>query len=119
MSKLENGRLVDIKVNKEDMGVTLDLTYEYTDVIGNVHEHVITRVPLPLYFNPINIETKFEFFSDLYHHGRTIDVGYGDVYLFEDSIVKDRIIKYAEKEMTIEEIEKKLGHKVKIVGKEE
>ena len=114
MSKLENGRLVDIKVNKEDMGVTLDLTYEYTDVIGNVHEHVITRVPLPLYFNPINIETKFEF-----HHGRIIDVGYGDVVLFKDSTVKDRIINYTEKEMTIEEIEKRLGHKVKIVSKEE
>lgn len=118
MSKIENGRLVDVKANKEEkLGVTLDLTYEYTDKIGNVHEWVITKVPLFLFSNPIDIEGKYISFSDSCHNSRTINVGYGDVVLFEDSIIKDKIIKYATKEMTIEEIEKKLGHKVKIVGK--
>ena len=116
MSKLGNGRLVDVKLNKEELGFTLDLKYEYTDKIGNVHEYVITKVQLFLYSNPINIEGKFVTFSDSCNNSRIINVGYGDVVLFEDSTIKDRIIKYAIKEMTIEEIEKKLGHKVKIVG---
>ena len=109
MNKIENGRLVDVKANKKDLDVTLDLKYEYTDKIGNVHERVFTRVPLFLYSNPIFVE-------DSCKQVRAIDFGYGDIFYFEDSAIKDRIIKYATKEMTIEEIEKKLGHKVKIVS---
>ena len=45
-----------------------------------------------------------------------VNIGYGKINLSENTIFEDKIVKYAEKEMTIEEIEKKLGHKVKIVG---
>ena len=47
---------------------------------------------------------------------RHVNIGYGKINLSENTTFKDKIVKYAEKEMTIEEIEKKLGHKVKIVG---
>lgn len=51
----------------------------------------------------------------------TIDVGYGDVTLWDPSnSITDTIVKYASpKEMTLEEIEEKLGHKVKIVSRED
>lgn len=51
----------------------------------------------------------------------TIDVGYGDVTLWDPSnSITDTIVKYASpKEMTLEEIEEKLGHKVKIVGRKD
>lgn len=56
------------------------------------------------------IENKL---NDSSHHA---NIGYGKINLSENTIFEDKIVKYAEKEMTIEEIEKKLGHKVKIVG---
>lgn len=48
---------------------------------------------------------------------KTIDVGYGEQDVRPDFKYIDRIVEYATKEMTIEEIENKLGHKVKIVNK--
>lgn len=57
------------------------------------------------------IENKL---NDSSHH---VNIGYGKINLSENTIFEDKIVKYAEKEMTIEEVEKKLGHKVKIVGK--
>lgn len=56
------------------------------------------------------IENKL---NDSSHH---VNIGYGKINLSESTIFEDKIVKYAEKEMTIEKIEKKLGHKVKIVG---
>ena len=56
------------------------------------------------------IENKL---NDSSHH---VNIGYGKINLSGNTIFEDKIVKYAEKEMTIEEIEKKLGHKVKIVG---
>ena len=56
------------------------------------------------------IENKL---NDSSHH---VNIGYGKINLSENTIFEDKIVKHAEKEMTIEQIEKKLGHKVKIVG---
>lgn len=81
----------------------------------------ISRVPLPIYDQGIpEIKCKSVYTMGSYiNAGESIDVGYGDVNLPSDYVLIDTIVKYEIKEMTLEEIEKELGYKVKIVGKEE
>lgn len=51
--------------------------------------------------------------------GDSIDVGYGDVDLPSDYVLIDTIVKYGIKEMTLEEIEKELGYKVRVVNRKD
>ena len=102
ISEINNCELMDVKINKSDNKYVLCLTYKYHDEYGNTHETVIDNVPLPLYNHVDAI---------------TINVGFGEQDVRPDFTYIDRIVEYATKEMTIEEIENKLGHKVKIVNK--
>lgn len=98
----------------------LCLVYEERDNLGNLHEITFKDVPLPLCDN-FTITEKY------YETGAVskvvINVGYGDVATFAcdtHSIMTDTIVEYAPpKEMTLEEIEERLGYKVKIVSREE
>lgn len=112
--------LMDVKINKSDNRYVLCLTYKYHDAYGNIHERVIDNVPLPLYNHLDNITIKEAHGSTLfstYYIPKTIDVGFGEQDVSPDFTYIDRIVEYATKEMTIEEIENKLGHKIKIVDK--
>lgn len=98
----------------------LCLVYEEKDNLGNLHEITLEDVPLPLCDCFTITEQCYE--PDILSK-TIINVGYGDVPAFKwDTRTKmtDTIVKYAPpKEMTLEEIEEKLGHKVKIVSGEE
>lgn len=111
------GKLKDVKLNKGEFEYSLTVTYEVTDEVGNVHCKTIHNVPLPLYTNTEQISTKVE--MGIYKVPYQIDIGYGMVKCPVVCKIEDNIVKYAEKEITIEEIEKKLGYKVKIVNKKE
>ena len=121
--------LKDAKLYKDDYGrYFLTLTYSGKDECGNIHELVLDGVPLPLYKVSKYVYTTSEPYS---YEGyvcniisNKINVGFGDVDIyykdtFDYLTVTDKIVEYSVKEMSIEEIEKKLGHKVKIVNKEE
>ena len=112
-----NGYLMDVKLNKESdgRGYSLSLTYSGEDRFGNIHEKVISGIPLPLYTNSRDIYSELSVGNTTESY---VDVGYGNVLIPHSCKVIDRIVEYATKEMTLEEIEKKLGHKVKIVNKE-
>lgn len=99
----------------------LGLTYEFEDAQENVHEVYISRVPLPVYDQGIpEIKHKSVYtMGSRISTGDSIDIGYGDVDLPSDYVLIDTIVKYGIKEMTLEEIEKELGYKVKIVSEEE
>lgn len=100
----------------------LALTYEFEDAQENVHEVYISRVPLPicnLGIPEIKHKSVVCAHGTYINVGESIDVGYGDVDLPGDYVLTDTIVKYGIKEMTIEEIEKELGYKVKIVSGEE
>lgn len=116
---MNDGFLKNVELkNDSEKGYYLCVTYETKDKYDNIHEEIIDKVPLPLYTNPLCISSKKTIsFNQL--EDTLMDIGYGDVHLFKDTKIIDKIVKYAEKEMTIEEIEKKLGHKVKIVNKKE
>lgn len=114
--------LKDVKLNKDDYGnYFLTLTYSGKDEFGNIHELVLDGVPLNLYSTFNYVETKeLPYSLDTFVEAK-INVGFGDVNIYckDNLTITDKIVEYAVKEMSIEEIEKKLGHKVKIVNKEE
>lgn len=112
--------LMDVKLNKEpnNGGYSLCLTYKGEDEHGNIHEKVLSGVPLPLYSNTRYFEYREEI--GCYNPDRYfLDIGYGMLSVPKNFKTVDRIVEYACKEMTLEEIEKKLGHKVKIVAEKE
>ena len=113
-----DGCLKDVKLNKEsgNRGYSLCLTYSGKDKFGNIHEQIISGVPLPLYNNSRTIQSELSIGSITEQY---VDVGYGNVLVPRDCKVFDRIVEYATKEMTLEEIEEKLGYKVKIVAAKE
>lgn len=118
--KLKDATLTKVETRSEVTKYRLCLVYEEKDNLGNLHEITLKDVPLPLCDN-------FTITENYYTPGTVtkavINVGYGDVAMFgwdTRTEMTDTIVKYAPpKEMTLEEIEKKLGHKVKIVSGEE
>lgn len=99
----------------------LALTYEFEDAQENVHEVYISRVPLPICNLGIpEIKHKsVHTMGSRINTGDSIDIGYGDVDLPSDYVLIDTIVKYGIKEMTLEEIEKELGYKVKVVNRKD
>ena len=112
---LKDVKLIKNKLNDSFYPYSLTVTYETKDEMGNIHELVIKNVGLPIYLKSNYISYKTEISNNCIPE-RSVNIGYGKIDLSENTIIEDKIIKYAEKEMTIEEIEKKLGHKIKIVG---
>lgn len=126
MFERKNERLKSVALLKDSLcskkcRYYLGLTYEFEDVQENVHEVYISRVPLPIYDQDIpEIKCKSVYTMGSYiNAGHSIDVGYGDVDLPGDYTVIDTIVKYGIKEMTLEEIEKELGYKVKVVDRKD
>lgn len=112
--------LMDVKLNKEpdNGGYSLCLTYKGKDEHGNIHEMVLCGVPLPLYRYCSSMEYRMDI-GAYGHSDQYLDIGYGELLMPENFKHIDKIVEYACKEMTMEEIEKKLGHKVKIVAEKE
>lgn len=110
---LKDAKLMDVKLNKYDYGYSLTLTYQGKDDKGNIHEKVFKHVPLPLLNYPKDM--SYYLSTDPNQSEMRIDFGFGSISLSLNTEIIDRIVEYATKEMTLEEIEKKLGYKVKIV----
>ena len=97
-------------------GYSIEATYEVIDEYGNVDLLTITDLPLSInrFTSPI-ISHNLCMDGNAYF---TYDFGFGELESDRFTKVDTKRIYTAEKEMTIEEIEKKLGYKVKIVSKE-
>lgn len=120
--------------------VCLYLEYQYTDRGGNVHQYILPKVEIPIPTNQIPVikhveEVPFTFGQKpigkwtipiveqylLLHPGDIdIELETGQIVQHQ-TICCDRVIKWNDdrKEMTQEEIEQKLGYKVKIVTDKE
>ena len=107
-----------IRISKEDMitgtdnHVTLDITYiKKTDKMKT--RITVTDIDLPLSNYPKMVPMPYPDDRPL------IDVGFGGQYF---GSVEEEVIESYEKppvELTIDEIEKALGYKIKVVGKKE
>lgn len=103
------------KLRKDMYGYSLDMTYtiETPEEISELH---IPRVMLPMSNKNITIETESTPFEQIIC---TADIGFGNCRLVDSDgrYFTLTTLETKTKEMTLEEIEKKLGHKVKIVNK--
>lgn len=125
---MDTCKLTDVKVYKDKEGYYLRLEYEKEDD-KKISKMVIPKARLPLYNKP-----DFRHVGSCF--GRTMEAEIGDdiILTLETAAPPAKIgelvqcveyweeiirVKNPPKEMTIEEIEKALGHKVKIVGEKE
>lgn len=113
MSKLESQNVEDINIsfNKDINSYVINVSYRHTDREGNVD--IISIRDLPITIKPYPDFTYPDFSSNI---TCKIDLGFGslDFYPGITSYEINRIHTVT-KEMTIEEIENKLGYKIKIV----
>ena len=117
MRKAESQEVEDINIsfNKDISSYVIDISYRHTDREGNID--IISIRDLP-----ISIKPYPDLIRNVSYHGceTTIDLGFG-ILDFYPGITRyeTRRIYTATREMTIEEIEKELGYKIKIVNKKE
>ena len=128
--KAENAKLVDATTYKDENGTWyVELKYEYEDDSG-IHIRYYPKVEFPFFCGKLPPE---EFSSDRFGRDElTISLFANEVAVFRgdfwnphsgqmmhDVCVIDNLVKPAVHNMTIEEIERELGYKVKIVNKGE
>ena len=112
MNKLESQNVEDINIsfNKDINSYVINVSYRYTDREGNVD--IISIRDLP-----INVKPYPDFNIVYYGCEKSIDLGFGNLEFYPGITSEEtRRIHTVTKEMTIEEIEKKLGYKIKIVS---
>lgn len=114
MSKLETQKVEDVNISyNPEIGYVIDISYRRTDKNGNVDIISISDIPIYIANYPI-IDHQFNVYDCCDTH---IDLGFGKLQFHPTKTKHEsRRIYTAVKEMTLEEIEKELGHKIKIVG---
>ena len=123
-----NVELSSIIPFKEDERWYLKLIYKYEDKRGR-HTVVIPKAAIPFAQGSLPIIKSSSYNEYLFEHSYMISDYPMSLYrsvcdlankrgVKQPSYYFDIIIEYAVKEMTLDEIEKKLGYKVKIVNKE-
>lgn len=117
MSKLETQNVEDVNISyNPEIGYVIDISYRRTDKNGNVDIISISDIPINIANYPI-IDNQFTFYGCC---DACIDLGFGKLQFHPTKTkYETRRIYTAVKEMTLEEIEKKLGHKIKIVSDKE
>lgn len=128
-SKAKNVKLVDaVAYTDENDTWYMELQYEYEDESG-IHRRYYPKVEFPFFYGKLPPE---EFSSDCFGHDElTIGLISDEVAVFRGSFcnpmsgqivhgvcIIDNLVKPAVHNMTIEEIEKELGYKIKIINKE-
>ena len=117
--------------------VYLYLEYQCTDQEGNVHQYILPKVEIPIPTNQIPIiqsideglfsrKTTGKWIIPIVEQYLPLHSGDIDVELETGQICQyraiycDRIIKWNDdrKEMTLGDIERKLGYKIKIIGED-
>ena len=113
MNKLESQNVEDINIsfNQDINSYVINVSYRHTDRVGNVD--IISIRDLPITINPYPIVNRN---VSCYGCETSINLGFGSLDFSEITSEEIRRIHTVTKEMTIEEIEEKLGYKVKIVG---
>lgn len=110
--------LINVTIHKDPVwGWYLNVTYR-VETPEAVNEVNIPKIRLNINPHSFRIERRFE---ELFGGsvGCWADIGFGEKELLckDDYYFVERTVKFKTKEMTLDEIEKKLGHKVKIVNK--
>ena len=112
MSKLGSQNVEDINIsfNQDINSYVIDVSYRHTDSEGNVDIISIRNLPIPIIPIPV-VNRNISYYGS----ETTIDLGFGILDFHPITSYETRRIHTATKEMTIEEIEEKLGYKIKII----
>lgn len=127
-----NAELSSIIPFKKDGFWYLNLTYKYEDEKGNKHTVIIPKAAIPFQQRGLPYISRLQPYSQSRSLSELPYINCIDSMPLHDSIcdlaiergVKepgcyfDIITEYASREMTLDEIEKELGYKVKIINKE-
>lgn len=117
MNKLESQNVEDINIsfNKDINSYVINISYRHTDREGNVD--IISIRDLPITIDPYPIVNRN---ISCYGCETSINLGFGSLDFYPGITSHEtRRIHTVTKEMTIEEIEEKLGYKIKIVKEKE
>ena len=113
MNKLESQNVEDINIsfNKDINSYVINVSYRHTDKEGNVDIISIRDLPITIYSHPI-VNRRIS----CHVCETSINLGFGSLEVYPEVTSEEiRRIHTVTKEMTIEEIEEKLGYKIKIV----
>lgn len=105
--------LIDVSFGKDGLGYYLSPKYRL-ETDRSVREIYIPKARLPINYGRLVIGFNHK------ANNPSCDFGLGELLLYADDAghtFYETVIEEKTKEMTLEEIEKKLGHKVKIVSK--
>ena len=111
--------LKDLQLYKEDGGYYLAAVYHHENEKG-IYEVTIPKIHLFIRKEPI-IKIPMRGYG-IYEESSTIDLGFGDCSILPDadgSMYMEKLIKEKIHDMTLSEIEKKLGSKVRVVSEKE
>ena len=115
MNKLKSQKVEDINIsfNQDINSYVINISYRHTDREGNVD--IISIRDLPITIKPYP-----DFNISYYECETSINLGFGSLDFYPGITSHEiRRIHTVTKEMTIDEIEKKLGYKIKIVNNKE
>ena len=117
-SKFIDAKMVDDKSNNSNNIKKIVVTYEEEQKDG-LHRRIVS---VPMFFSDypsIEIIPNYDLFPSC--NKAVVDLGFGSMEILSKNKieVKDILIKERVEELTIEDIEKQLGYKIKIVNKKE
>ena len=117
-SKIIDAKIVDDESNNDNNAKKIIVTYEEERKNG-LYRRIVS---IPIFFSdyaPIISTTISRDFSSL--NEASVNLGFGSMKILSANKieVKDILIKERVEELTIEDIEKQLGYKIKIVDKKE
>ena len=111
--------LKDLQLYKEDGAYYLSATYHHENEKG-IYDVIIPKIHLLIRKEPI-IKIPLQRYGR-YEEVSTIDLGFGDCTICKDAdgiMYMEKLIEEKMHDMTLDEIEKKLGFKVRVVNKKE
>jgi hypothetical protein len=103
----------------DENGWCLRAVYKREDDTG-IYEVTVPKIHLPTMNGPV-IKTPI-CICDRYSEPPTIDLGFGDLNMLKDEtghLYYEKLVKEKIHNMTLDEIEKKLGFKVRVVSEKE
>ena len=115
-----NVKTTDLTLNKDENGYYLSGKFRVEDK-HSIRELIIPKIRLNTSANALHIKTDFNSYDPTQY--AQVNIGFGYLPLDfatvdgVDIMFKETILEEKYTEMTMDEIEKKLGYKVKIVNK--
>lgn len=109
--------LKELTLNQDEHGYYLTAVYEYED-LETKRAVTFHKIRLPISRHDAIVSHEYSPYSLSYVTNVDIGLGPMQMGLNKDCIYfTDKVLETKTREMTLEEIEKQLGHKVKIVNK--